>query len=692
MSRILAFAALSLVATAAGAQGAPSDSARRIEPISVRGSRAPSVTGGATSVIIRPDSLPIPLQPAAPLADLLRQTTFLLVRQNSRGEMEIGVRGSESRQAAVFLDGLPLTVGWDSRTDPSLIPTTGIEQLSFVRGLATLLGGANSLGGVLRMDLNAPVSRGAALTPSLRLGAGVDEYRATVLSASGVKPFTLGGGVLRVRGGITSRQRNGFALAGGDVGNGVTGGSADLGDINDRRLRTNTDLAQLDGFAAVRFDHRSGAFVGLTGTAYSAERGVAPEQHIATPRFWRYPNQSRTLGMLSAGTGLRKTPLGQGRIEASAGRTTQALEIESFSNRSYSLLATRELGDEVSTMTRIEASHTLPANAMLRVASTNSDVRYDETLDAQRATAVAVRYEQRLTSVGAEVEVPLAARVLMSGGVVHDEARTPLTGGRPALGALSRNGWRVGSTWRAADGIRLHASVSERARFAALRELYSGALERFDPNPDLRPENLRGVEAGLTLDGGWFAERGLQLQVVGYRHRLDDAVVRTTLANRRFRRINRDEIKSGGVELLASLTPTGWRGASITADATLQRIRVYDQTITTGSNERFAEHNPEQRINLALTSPTVAGVRASLMGRHVGAQYCQHPDLNRLVKLDGQTTADAAVTRGFSLRRGGLLQRLTAVFALDNVANATVYDQCGLPQPGRTLRVGVTVQ
>jgi iron complex outermembrane receptor protein len=85
-------------------------------------------------------------------------------------------------------------------------------------------------------------------------------------------------------------------------------------------------------------------------------------------------------------------------------------------------------------------------------------------------------------------------------------------------------------------------------------------------------------------------------------------------------------------------------------------------------------------------------VRASPIGRHVGAQYCQHPDLRRLVQLDGQTTADAAVTRGFSLRRGGLLQRLTAVFALDNVANATVYDQCGLPQPGRTVRVGVTVQ
>jgi iron complex outermembrane receptor protein len=40
----------------------------------------------------------------------------------------------------------------------------------------------------------------------------------------------------------------------------------------------------------------------------------------------------------------------------------------------------------------------------------------------------------------------------------------------------------------------------------------------------------------------------------------------------------------------------------------------------------------------------------------------------------------------------GLLRRLRASLALDNVADAAVYDQCGLPQPGRTLRFGVTLR
>ncbi|MBL0937484.1 MAG: TonB-dependent receptor [Gemmatimonadaceae bacterium] len=667
-------------------------SARNIEPVSVRGSRAPSVTGGATSVVIRPDSLPVPLLAAPQLADVLRQTAFVLVRQNSRGEMEIGVRGSDSRQAAVLLDGLPLTIGWDSRTDPSLLPTTGIETITVVRGLSSVLGGANTLGGIIRMDLNAPVSRNTPQTASLRVGTGIDQYSGRVISANGVAPFSVGNGTLRIRGGITSRARDGFALSGGDAGDGFTGGAADPGDAGNSKLRTNTDQKQLDGFAALRWDHNSGAYIGVTATGYDTERGVAPEQHITAPRYWRYPSQTRTLGMVNAGTGVRKTPLGFGSLSASAGTSKQELEIETYANRQYATVSARELGSERSNIARIEGSHSLPLNMQLRVAATSSDVQYDETLAAENPASVATRYQQKLTSFGAELDLPLFSRFLLSGGVVQDEAKTPKTGGRTSLGTLTQTGWRVGSTFKVNDGVRLHASVSERARFAALRELYSGALNRFDPNPNLLPETLLGFEAGVTLDGGVFAEKGLQMQLVGFAHRLDDAVVRITLPNRLFRRINRDEIKSQGAEALVSWTPSGLRGTTFTGDATLQRIRVYDQTITSGSNERFPEHNPERRASLAVISPAFAGIRASAMARHIGTQYCQHPDLGRQVELKSQTIGDAALQRGFSVRRGGLLQRLTALVAMDNVGNVTAYDQCGLPQAGRTLRFGLTLQ
>src|SRR5687768_2849715 len=122
------------VATPAAAQVRP-DSLRRdtistIPPVVVRGLRAPAVVGGTGAVIAEIDSLRLP---AAPVLDqALRELPFVLVRRNSRGEMELSVRGSDSRQAAVLVDGVPLTLGWDHRADPSLVPLAGAERITLV--------------------------------------------------------------------------------------------------------------------------------------------------------------------------------------------------------------------------------------------------------------------------------------------------------------------------------------------------------------------------------------------------------------------------------------------------------------------------------------------------------------------------------------------------------------------------------
>jgi iron complex outermembrane receptor protein len=690
-----ALAALAAAAPAALAQTARDTSTRRIEPVVVTGTRAPTTVGGAGAVVVRPDSLPVPTQPAPLLEQVLRQTPFVLVRQNSRGEVELSVRGSDSRQAALMLDGLPLTLGWDHRTDASLIPSTGIQRLTLVRGLSSLLTGPNALGGVIALELNTPATD---LRPDLVLGTGVDQFGARVFSAVGGAPMALGRGALSVRGGATYRQRDGFALSRrGGAGEGVTGGAPDPGDAEHDQLRTNTDLRQTDGFVAARWDGASGAYVGGTVTAYDASRGVAPELHVAAPRFWRYPESSRRLGVLSAGTGDLATPLGRARVDASVGAYQGDVEIESYTNRTYSTLATRELGDERTMSGRVTAAHSLPGAGELRVGGTLADVRYDETLDAQRPTAVATRYRQRLTSLGAEVEYPLLSRVLVSGGVVRDAAETPETGGRTALGELSRWGWRAGATAAVADAVRLHASASRRARFPALRELYSGALNRFDPNPDLRPEQLLGFEAGASIVGEQAARAGLTLQTVAFHHRLDDAVVRITLPNRLFRRVNRDQIRSTGVELLAGWAPASLRGVSFTGDLLAQRVRLYDETLPAGEpNERRPEHQPELRGSFDVGVPLPLGIRGSALARYTGRQFCQHPDLGRQVALGGQTLGDAAITRGWSLagagRGGRLLRALRATLAVDNVGDATVYDQCGLPQPGRTVRFGLEVR
>lgn len=640
------------------------DSTRTLGSVVVHGTRSSTTIGGASAVTVRMDSLRLSVTPT--LDETLRHIPFVLVRQNSRGEAEISVRGSDSRQSAVLVDGVPLTLGWDHRTDPSLVPIGGASQIVFVRGLSSLLQGPNVLGGVLEMGLLRSTMPGQAPTVNARVG--VDNTGAMGYGVHGVLPDAFGRTGLSMRAGGEFRQRDGFRL------------SSDVNDPSSSdHLRTNSDVRELDAYAAVRAQRANGGWLGLSATGYSAKRGVPPELHASEPRMWRYPEQSRLLAVASGGTGRVHTPWGDGDAELILGANVGHTEIESFESLDYTTVSGTEEGDERTLTARLLADHSL-GRGELRTAFTLASVQYDETLDSDPAN----EYAQRLWSVAGEIEQPIVGFLRASAGLALDGASTPKSGGKESLGDLTELGWRVGlSTLALGATTRLHASVSRRARFPALRELYSGALGRFEPNPSLRPERLIGAEIGATV-----ARSNVQFQAVVFHNDLDDAVVRVTQPDRRFKRINRDQIASTGLELLA-----GWNGAraSVVADLLVQRVRVTDRTA--GNAERRAEHMPEFRAGVDGAIPLVWGVRGTAGLDFTGSQYCLNPDSGALDRLDGSTRADVGVDRDFNLRGSGsgLWSRIRTSLGVSNVADAGIYDQCGLPQPGRTIRFGVSI-
>ena len=642
------------------------DSAQSVGAVVVQGRRAPLVVGAVSAVVANFDSLHLP---AAPLLDqALRELPFVLVRRNSRGEMELSMRGSDSRQAAVLLDGVPITLGWDHRTDPSIIPLTGARSITVVRGLSSLLYGPNVLGGVIEVGLNESAV-GASSAPSLALSGTMDHLGGRSMSVTGGFPLSQSGR-WTARAGLGLRDRPGVALGGGIV---------DPGPDDD--IRTNSDLDHVDGFGSLRYTAPGGGHVGVSMSSYRAERGVPPELHISEPRLWRYPDQRRTLAIVNAATGPLATPLGHGTLRASVGLNDGHTEIESFETRDYDSIDGTEIGDDRTLTARVVGEHSLGAASTIKGAVTVADVSYDEQIDADPSQ----HYRQRLWSMGSELMVPLSLLTHVSGGVVFDAADTPESGDKPPLGRISAWGGRLGASTIAAGGtMRLHASVSQRSRFPALRELYSGALGRFEPNPDLKAERLLGVEGGVTTN-----RAGIDLQGVVFHHRLSDAIVRAPAGDGKLRRENRDQIRSTGVELLA-----GWssRSISLTGDLMAQHVRVHDPSAT--GDERRPEHQPEFRVGADLTAALPLDLQGLASARYTGNQACVHPELEREVELGGQLGGDVGVARSWTLRGAarGLLQVLRMTLMLDNVANAAMYDQCGLPQPGRTLRLGFDIR
>jgi iron complex outermembrane receptor protein len=361
-------------------------------------------------------------------------------------------------------------------------------------------------------------------------------------------------------------------------------------------------------------------------------------------------------------------------------------EIDEFDSPEYREVTGGESGDDRTLTLRLLGDHSLGGDGELRGAFTYADVHHDEAQDGEGRGS----YRQRLWSLGTEAEwgfdrlmgIPGTGVTRYTLGIALDGADTPESGDKPALDRLWDWGVRVGATSLASEeGLLFHGALSRRARFPALRELYSGALGRFVPNPDLGPEVLTGGEIGLTLTRG-----GGELQLVAFHQRMTDGIVRSSVSTSegtKYRRVNQDEIRSTGVELLASgrVGPIGLSG-----DLTLQRVRGF----TPEGDEVRLEYEPQLAGQVRAVVPLPRQVRGTAELRFIGRQYCENPEIGGLQPFESHQIVDLGLSRGFDAGTG-VLSRVEAVVGLENVTDRFALDQCGLPQPGRTFRVQVRV-
>ena len=637
----------------------------RVGEIIVQAARPLTTTGGASALELKLDSLR--MQAAPTLDQVLRQIPLVQVRVNSRGESQFSLRGSgsDARQVAVIVDGIPLNLGWDDRADLSVLPTTAAQSLTIARGLPSLLYGPNVLGGVVEIG----VARGVTelSPPGIRFDAGLDHTGALALAAARTQPIRGKDTNWLLRFGAGYRQRSGFALP-----NAVT---QRMPAGND--LRLNTDLDHVDGFAALSYRPSNGLWAAASVSAFRAERGIAPEMHISSPRYWRYPEVARVFAVVAGGSGIRNSPVGgRGDVEMSLGFDIGHTEIDQYASSAFTTVAEQEDSDDRNLTMRIRADQTIAEDGELRIGFTYADINHDEIVTPGDAAS----YRQKLWSVAAEVHwnAPRVGKnTRLSAGAALDGASTPESGDKPPLDELSALGARAGFTSALSDQLLLHGGISTRKRFPSLRELYSGALGRFQPNPGLRPEHLLAMEAGASLHSA-----RAELQAVIFHHVLDDAITRVSVSGRKFMRVNRDRQVGSGLELLSGMRAGKF---TLSADAVLQRTALTDEL---AGEELIAEYQPGLLAGAGVAGPLPVRSRFDLRARYTGRQSCINADTGAETRLAGSLRVDAEASRSWRLRRNFFELAVGA----DNLGDEVIYDQCGLPQAGRTFRVQLRVR
>jgi iron complex outermembrane receptor protein len=73
--------------------------------------------------------------------------------------------------------------------------------------------------------------------------------------------------------------------------------------------------------------------------------------------------------------------------------------------------------------------------------------------------------------------------------------------------------------------------------------------------------------------------------------------------------------------------------------------------------------------------------------RFVGRQFCLNAESASLDELRRTHRFELQLRRLFAFERRSTLANVDALVSVTNVTDNVIFDQCGLPQPGRTLRI-----
>lgn len=441
---------LAVVASASFAQ----DPRFELQPVTVTGSGIPRTLGSsiaATSVLTRRDIERAGARDAVSVLNLLG--TALVEQQGGAGTLAaVRIRGADSRDTLVLVDGVPLTDLTSGQALIQQIPADIIERVEVVRGNLSALYGANATGGVIQFFTRRGTAGGFA--PQADVGAGSRGTRAANASLAG------GAAAWSARVAVGSERTDGFSA--GNTAN------ANPDDDGNRRGHATVaadlqwgaghsigaDLRHIDG----RAEYDAPLFGAPTDTHEQRlvqSGGSLRGRHLLSPRWtlaWRWGDskEARRDTEVSAFGGVRENTLRN---------DIKALELSA--SMATGLVA--QLAVE-----RLEQSTT-----------SRSHSRAQRDTDVVR---IGANYDDEALSLQANLR--------------HDRTTD--------FGSASTG--LVGASWRLSEPLRLVASASTSFTPPTFDFLFFDCGPGFVcSNPNLRPERARNVEAGLQ----WQSARTL---------------------------------------------------------------------------------------------------------------------------------------------------------------------------------------
>lgn len=428
-----------------------------------------------------------------------------LARIGGRNEAAAIVRGFDTRQVPLFIDGIPVYVPYDGNVDMGRFDAFDMAELSISKGYSPAIYGPNTLGGAINVVSLRPTQPEEVVA------------RAGAFSGAGVEG-ALRGGLLRAAGyaqaGVSYRERDHFRVS-DDFEPTATEDGGRRENSDSRDLQVSAKLAWTPGEQGDEFA------VGFV--RQDSEKGVpvyAGADTNVMPRYWRYVEWVKN-SVFAVGN---KTIGQTGYVKPRFYYDTYENTLKAYDDATYTTQTKKSswtsIYDDYAFGGSVEGGAAAGERHQLRGA-----VHYKQDVHRGHNVGSPVEtFKDETMAVGAEDRISLTEKLALALGADY-AARNSLEADDPNTAAAFGDNDNEAvnpqaGLFYAVTGGTFRATVARKTRFPTLKDRYSYRLGTALPNPDLDPETALHAEVGYD---GRIAEKLAGRASVFY-SRLDDTI------------------------------------------------------------------------------------------------------------------------------------------------------------------------
>lgn len=419
-----------------------------------------------------------------------------------RGESLIYVRGFDSRQVPVFLDGIPQYVPYDGNIDMDRFTTFDLSEIRVAKGAASLLYGPNTLGGAVNLVTRRPVRE---FEGDLRLGmaSGAERFAAINLGTNQNSWY--------LQTGLSWLEANSWKLPKGFEDQKAA--PTDLGRYRENAYRKDRKVSLKFGLTPNATDEYVLGYSKQWGEKHQPIYVGGENKRNLINRFWRWPYWNKQSIYFLSNTALGANHDVRFRVY----RDDYENGLDMYKDAKFtahdptSEYSDRTVGFATELISRVIPNHELHL-AFHYKQDRHEDPDRDEYL------------KDRTISLAAEDLIRLGDDFSLRLGLSHERRRSmeqPVGVNKSKQHATNA---LVELTYHLNTYTDVYGSFAYKSLFPTLKDRYSWRMGRALPAPDLKVERARHFELGLRHQP-WA---GAHLEAALYYVQLRDAIETVT--------------------------------------------------------------------------------------------------------------------------------------------------------------------